>query len=501
MLSWRADVSVSSTVALPPDPRLLESLGRNHDLETAIADLVDNSLDAGARHVLVRFVLRAAALVALYVVDDGRGMKAADLDTAMTIGGRRKYGRQDLGHFGLGLKAASFSHADNFTLITRARGESPAGRRWLLHKARRDYHCDVVDGDFAKEEWERDWGWARTTGTLVRWNDVRSFPSSRDPEVTLRYLQTSVDTLRLHLGLVFHRFLASRKLAITIDSFDVHYDEAGAPFQVEAVDPFGYVQSPRADYPKNLNTTLNGSPASFECHIWPGRSALREFRLGAPSAERLSGFYIYRNDRLIQIGGWNGVATSDRDLQLARVAVDYGELAAPDVRINPEKFRVDVGPHFVAAVEAAAAEDGTTFTDYLDEARATFKQSRLRTRTRPRVIPPGKGLDPRVRKAMQRELDFIPGEEPIEFRWTRLSADQFFEVDRDARTVWLNALYRSSVLGDRRGGLNDAPLLKTVLFLLMEDTFKGEYLGARDKDNLAMWTAILGAAARAEADQ
>jgi hypothetical protein len=500
MLSWRVDVPVTSTVSLPPDPRLLESLGRNHDLETAIADLVDNSVDAGARRVLVRFVLRAAGLVSLYVVDDGKGMKPGDLDAAMTIGGQRNYGKQDLGHFGLGLKAASFSHADSLTVISRARGESPAGRRWLLHKARQDYQCDVVDTEFATEEWDRDWGWRRSTGTLVRWNDVRSFPSSRDPEVTLRYLQNSVDALRLHLGLVFHRFISSNRLTITLDSYDVHYDEAGPPFQVEAIDPFGYVHSPRPDYPKVLETTLNSKPVTLLCHIWPGRSVLREFRLGSTSAERLSGFYIYRHDRLIQIGGWNGAATPDKDLQLARVAVEFHQLASPDVRINPEKFRVDVGPHFVPALEAAKAEDGTTFSDYLDDVRLAFKQSRKRTRARPRVIPPGKGIDPRVRKAMQRELDFIPGEDPIEFRWARLASEQFFEIDRDTRTVRLNAAYRGSVLGDRRGGLNDAPLLKTLLFLLMEDAFKGDYLGARDKDNLAMWTAILGAAARAESD-
>ena len=74
----------------------------------------------------------------------------------------------------------------------------------------------------------------------------------------------------------------------------------------------------------------------------------------------------------------------------------------------------------------------------------------------------------------------------------------FLEVDRERRTLWLNKRYRSLFTGDDHGSLNDAPLLKGLLYLLMQEVFKGSYLGPRDKDSIDLWQQVLTAAARAE---
>src|SRR5438132_600670 len=105
MSDWHQQIPTTGTVELPPDPRALDALGRNHSLETALADVVDNSIDAEATHVLIRFVQRESRLVGLYVVDNGHGIAPDVIDVAMTVGGRRDYGENDLGRFGLGLKA------------------------------------------------------------------------------------------------------------------------------------------------------------------------------------------------------------------------------------------------------------------------------------------------------------------------------------------------------------------------------------------------------------
>src|SRR4051812_29338218 len=108
---WVGVVPTTGTIELRPDARSMDALGRHHAFDTAIADLVDNSIDATAQHVLIRFVRRGRRLMSLLVVDDGGGMTSSQLDVAMTVGGRRRYGERDLGRFGLGLKAASFSQA------------------------------------------------------------------------------------------------------------------------------------------------------------------------------------------------------------------------------------------------------------------------------------------------------------------------------------------------------------------------------------------------------
>jgi hypothetical protein len=163
-------------------------------------------------------------------------------------------------------------------------------------------------------------------------------------------------------------------------------------------------------------------------------------------------------------------------------------------QMNPEKSRVLAGPEFTGLAETARSEDGVTFKTYLQEAEDKFRESRQRSRSRASVIPPGKGFAPQLRRAIEDELPLIVGETPIDVRWKRMYSNDFFEIDRDNRTLWLNIKYRGEATGERHS-INDAPLLKALLYLLMEDVFKGEFLGSRDKDNIELWQEILTAAA------
>ena len=85
MATWEEELPVVDSRLLPPDPKLMETIGHNHAFETAIADLVDNSIDADASTVLIRFVRQEDRLVGLYVVDDGSGMDDVTIDQAMTL--------------------------------------------------------------------------------------------------------------------------------------------------------------------------------------------------------------------------------------------------------------------------------------------------------------------------------------------------------------------------------------------------------------------------------
>lgn len=477
----------------------METIGLNHALETAIADLVDNSIDAGASRVLIRFVRNGGRLVALYVVDDGSGMNDVTIDKAMTVGGRRAYEDADLGHFGVGLKAASLGQADSLSVFSRASGAAAVGRRWLIRKATSGFECDVIDSDFAAGELERSWEFLSVaTGTVVRWDGVKPFPTSKRVEVIERFLEDAVLRVRQHLGLVFHRLLEAARLVIGVDVEDQALVETGPPFLVEPIDPFGYLRSGRVSYPRTLTAQLGEKSLDLRCHIWPGRSQLPGFKLPGATPESRQGFYFYRNDRLLQAGGWNGVVHPERHLQLARVAVDIDDSMALMFVMNPEKTRVEARSSFTEAVEASRGADGFALPRYLEEATQTFKESRKRNTARPRVIPPGRGFAPNVRKAIGNELDFVPGEDPIDIRWTDFDDDSFFDIDREAHVVRLNKAYRWAVIGERDASLNDAPIVKALLYLLLEDLFRGAYLGAKDKDNIDLWQSVLSVAARAE---
>ncbi|PZS31510.1 MAG: ATP-binding protein [Pseudonocardiales bacterium] len=498
MSEWCQEIPTEGSVELPPDPRALEALGRNHSLETALADLVDNSIDATASQVLIRFVRDGIRLIGLYVVDDGTGIAPEAIDAAMTVGGRRDYSSTDLGRFGLGLKAASFSQAASLTVLSRADGHDPVGRRWLLDPRRRAFNCDKVPADFAAAELDRGWPMPiGRSGTVIRWDAVSGFPASDEPEHVEEFLSRTVSHLQGHVGLMFHRILADSRvrIRIRIDVEDTRHG-VGVTHEVRPLNPFGY---PRRlpGWPKSLVAEANGTRLVLRCHIWPGRSNLPEYRLPG-GAEQRQGIYFYRRDRLLHAGGWEGVHSADKKLQLARAAIDIdGDVSGLFV-MNPEKSRVSAGPDFARMISSARATDGTTITDYLHAAEAAWIAANQRaTAQRSAVLPPGRGLHPGVCREIRDELP-QRNEEPLNILWKPLTGDDFFSIDRTTRTVWINQAYRRALLGGRRGGLNDLPVIKSLLFLLTEQVFEGSHLGARDKDNIELWQEILTAAARAE---
>ena len=495
---WPDEVNVAGATVIPPDPKIMEAIGLNYALEAAIADLVDNSIDAGASHVLVRFVRRGARLVSLCVVDNGRGMQDAELKHAMALGKRRDYKASDLGHFGLGLKAASLGQARSLTVISRTKGSSACGRRWLKDSVGADFVCDVVEAGFAATTLDRSWRPLTVqSGTLVRWDEVASFPVARNATTTDHYLELTLPRLRNHLGLVFHRLISDEVVEITIDVEDADLGDSGPPQNVEPIDPFGYVRSGRPGYPKSLMAQLADGTVELRCHMWPPRSPLPEFRIPYEAEDQGQGFYFYRNDRLLQAGGWNGLIQPKRRFQLARVAVDVDDELAHQLLMNPEKTQIRPTESFVHAVEAA--RDGEfDLRSYCEDATARLREARKRAGTRQRVLPPGRGFAPGVRNAIGTELDFVPRAESIDIRWRDIDDDSFFRIDREAQVIELNREYRWAVVGESAGSLNDAPLLKAALYLLFQDLFRGERLGAKKKDNISLWTEILTAAAEAE---
>jgi hypothetical protein len=499
VLQWSQEVPTDGSIELPPDPRALDSIGRNHSLETALADLVDNSIDAGATHVLIRLVRSERRLTTLYVVDNGRGMEPRQIDAAMTIGGQREYEAADLGHFGLGLKAASFSQARSLTVMSRAFGHEAVGRRWHPDEAtRRGFHCDIVPTDFIETELGREWPIPlRDKGTVIRWDKVVAFPASDDSHRVEEYIDLAITKTCQHLGMVFHRFLADERLTVDIDVLNIDTSFTGPPVPVTPLDPFGYTQTPRAGFPKDLIATAGDLNLTFRCHLWPGRSSMPQFRLTGTPADH-QGLYFYRRDRLLQAGGWVGVHASGARLQLARVEVDIDGDVSGLFRMNPEKSRVQVGPEFAQLAASARASDGTTLNDYLDIAEQVYRESRTRTAKRTSRIHPRSGLPPRVRATIEGEIPGLRGEDPIDIRWDTFTDDSFFRIDRETRTLWLNKRYRKMLLGGKHGGLNDLPLVKSLLYLLVASVFEGDYLGPRDKDNIDLWQTILTAAVRAE---
>ena len=121
-----------------PNPEyLIKSISeQGYSLETALADLIDNSISANATKVEI-LINTDEEPFTLFLADNGEGMDEETLKLSMQFPSTSPDGERnniDLGRFGLGMKTASFSQTRNFTVLSRKKGtEKYYARTWDLN--------------------------------------------------------------------------------------------------------------------------------------------------------------------------------------------------------------------------------------------------------------------------------------------------------------------------------------------------------------------------------
>jgi hypothetical protein len=315
-----------------------------YDTASAVADLVDNSIDAEATIVEIR-ICRKGERSFISVADNGRGMTERVLDEAMRYGSRRSYGGSDLGKFGLGLKTASLSQCRRLTVATKS---SPKGRirvrRWDLDEVAKhdswELACPLPSEcpPYLLDPLRK------SCGTVVLWEKLDRILSYAFPEGehAARALEGMSVAIAEHLAMVFHRFLTGetrdrRRLTIMFN---------GEPLQ--AWDPFSRTEPATRSLAKQelfVDDDAAGHVVRVHPYVLPSQVQFSTVEGHARAAgpkkwNRQQGFYVYRGDRLIQSGGWNRLRTMDEHSKLARIAIDVPPQADHLFQINVAKMRV-----------------------------------------------------------------------------------------------------------------------------------------------------------------
>ena len=497
-LGHRATSEVARIVNLEPDSSLLNALGSSHSLASALADLVDNSIDAGAESISITFLVTNGYVRGLRLRDNGDGMTEDQLLSAMTLGRRREYDNDSLGHFGVGLKASSLSQASTFAVYSRGSTTGVVGARMSRAVSGDTFPVGVLTPDAAWRGYD-DEATLRSTGTVIEWKELDSVSTSPTPSVRRTWLSQSIAELRQQLGLTFHRLITSNNLRIEIEEFDLEQRLVGVPATVTAIDPFDFHQSGKTGYPLRLGSKLPaGEELALTCHILPPGSGSPAARLLGKGRIYWQGFYVYRNDRLLQAGGWNTVLAENMpDYQLARVVIDVSQNLLDSIKMNPEKRGVVLRPNLLEAIESAVADDGTTFRAFLDTAQSTIQQSNSRRPSVKPVTPIEFGLPSEVNDELSRTLRLRDDTRPATIRWRVLEEDRLFRFDLEARTLWLNAGYRSQLAGPT----GDNPLLKLTLHLLLESNYTKGWLQQPTIDQIEAWQLTLASAMFAQIDR
>lgn len=305
---------------LPPfAPVLMESMRAiGYSFETAIADIIDNSISAGAKDIRIRSWPYDSPYVA--ILDDGRGMNSEELVAAMRHGSQNpleERGPQDLGRFGLGLKTASLSQCRRLTVASKQDGQLSAWC-WDLDVVR-DRKNWVLLGVHPEKVLELPQGAelnALEHGTLVLWQELDRVAS--DGYAFDQALETKIDEARCHLALVYHRLLGSRRMTA-----GVHVSINNE--MVEPLDPYLLSNSATQHLPIE-EFFVNRNAVTVTPYILPHLSKLSKKEMALAGGEeglrKSQGFYIYRNERLICWGSWARLTRQEELTKLARVRVD-----------------------------------------------------------------------------------------------------------------------------------------------------------------------------------
>lgn len=348
--------------APPAASALLEALrGLGYSTEAAIADLIDNSIAAGARHVRIDFLWHGPASV-VRLIDDGRGMDDRALFEAMRPGGRHPLlvrDPQDLGRFSLGLKTASLSQGRVLAVVSRTADGVESRRSWDLDyvaqadewRLLRNIPADL--GRYAEMSGDG-------AGTVVMIGRLdRLFGEDMQSDAARTRFLAIARRVERHLALTFHRFLEgpSPRLEIVIAGGD-----EGA--RIAPWDPF--LQWHPATTPTPVERLVHRSGAiEVQGFVLPHRDKMTvdqfEDAAGPDGWLAHEGFFVYRNRRLLVAGGWLGLGpgsrwTRDEVHRLARLRLDLPNSGDCDWKVDIRKSTATAPPTLRPRLQGLAAQ-------------------------------------------------------------------------------------------------------------------------------------------------
>ena len=328
-----------------------------YSFESAVADIIDNSISVKANLIEVRFPVDPSGIF-VAICDNGAGMSEDELFDAMKYGSalkRNNRNEDDLGRFGLGLKAASLSQCRKLTVASKKNGIISAciwdldiveeKKDWIMIECSQDEIENIRFIDFLHN---------RESGTIVLWEnfDIISKSSGNVYSELMECESVTAD----YLSLIFHRFLnktGKDQLTIKINNFTLkgmdpfleHHKKTDArrPFQLPIKDKDGIERM----------VTVQPYVLPFQKDL---TSEDKKLSGGIENYRAKQGFYIYRNERLIVWGTWFG-RHRDELTKYARIKVDIpntlDDIWGIDIKKQNAKIPSSIKQRLTRAVDEA----------------------------------------------------------------------------------------------------------------------------------------------------
>ena len=310
-----------------------------YTFNTAVSDIIDNSIAANASHVFVNLNVDPQHQLTVYIADDGSGMDMNGLVNAMKYGSAERPNPSSLGKFGLGLKTASTSFCRKLSLVSTASDKETRKVQWDL-----DYVAETGDWNLKEmkpTDDELDILYNATqgaTGTLVVWENIDrlNYVDKSGKFLNKAFTQTIKD-LVFHLRATYQRFLDPEFKDVPNVIMSVNGDILTPWDPFCSNEPNTQVLADQS-YKLLLMDKKTEAPVRIKAVAIPNKKSF-----SSPEAEneariltRHQGFYIYRENRLIHYGDWVGLNSVEPHLNLLRIEFDidhqFDDLLSLDIK-------------------------------------------------------------------------------------------------------------------------------------------------------------------------
>jgi hypothetical protein len=341
--------------AADPNPEyLIKSIAeQGYSLESSLADLMDNSISANSNKIEVLIKMEQEPFT-LFIADNGDGMDEGELKASMFFPSNspeEKRNTFDLGRFGLGMKTASFSQTRCFTVLSRKKGtKNYSGRtwdvnylkqigKWRLLVSSQEEITELIQQYLSLSEGHLNRFENFDANTIVVWQGLYKFENYLEKDNRQSALKKQITEVTSdYLSLVFHRYMERKANSLQI-RINNNLIKPFNPFPtVNGFRPLEFKQ-------KHFSTDT----IKIEGFVLPSRSIKESQSISIWTTKNRSlmdmeGIYIYRADRLIHFGGWNGLIKKGPRLQLARLRVDIGNSVDHLLHLNVAKSQIEI-PH------------------------------------------------------------------------------------------------------------------------------------------------------------
>lgn len=351
--------------------RLCEAIARiGYEPDSAIMDIVDNSVSANARNIHVDIFLiegkniKSRNSVKKYrIIDDGDGMDEKGIKEAFSLGTLRKYEKDSLSKYGLGLKSAGLSLGTKISIVSK-KNNALIGR-YIFDKEQIEKNNKFI---LIKEELKGDLLLEYQTllpgvsGTIVEIEGSESI-NHASPESTR-------NKLKKRLGVVYYSFLERKVKPLKLF---IHVGFSDAEKKYEEMKPKDILFTDSDYFKKHWNPEIfdyyspylafnepwilhdihgNKLPdINIQAVVFPQKALSQKHSPLSPEHRAIvsqyeisrenSGFFIYRNGRLIRWGDdLDGLLSKD-DINI-RIRLDIKSEHDDVLHVDVTKQRLEI---------------------------------------------------------------------------------------------------------------------------------------------------------------